>query len=66
MHFSGRSAEASFLALTRAPTLRTALRLIGVAFRGEELLLSSGKGEFIPAVYTGKGLLSENVTETTC
>jgi hypothetical protein len=37
--------------------LGTTLGLVGVTFRGEELLLASGKGEIIPAVYAGKGLI---------
>ena len=57
VHFAGPSSEASFLALTRPTTLGAALGLIGVTFRGEELLLSSGKGKFIPAIYAGKGLI---------
>jgi hypothetical protein len=37
--------------------LGTALRLIGITLGSEELLLASGKGKIVTAVYTGEGLI---------
>jgi hypothetical protein len=48
------------LGSTSLPTGGTALRLVGIALRGEELLFTHGKGEGRTTLGTGKCLLRQH------
>jgi hypothetical protein len=60
MHLSGWSvgvSGTSLLALPSTAALRTPFRLVGVTLGCEEFLLASSKGEFVPTIHAGKGLV---------
>ena len=60
MHLSGCSvgvSGTSLLALPSTPALGTPPRLVGITSGSKEFLLASGKGEFVPALHAGQGLV---------